>query len=279
MRRIAVFGALDREIRGIRKGLFNPLKISTPGLVGWSGHIGQVEVILISTGMGLANAGSVSRKTLVAFSPEIVLSIGFASALRPELGIGDLLLSEELVQVSLDGEILSDLFFSDPSLIKGYLGSRKWLVHKTLPSAFSDKIEREKKTPLKFMKMNEDLNIYYGMTLSVEQIIRNKGEKNHLAIRHQAIGLDMESATVAQEAKALNIPFVSIRAVSDLMDEDLNVDFDRLIQQDGSFRYISGIFYLLTHPNILPDLKRLSRQTVLASKNLSKGVLQFLKEN
>ena len=278
MRRIAVFGALDREIRGIRKGLFNSRKISTPRLVGWSGHIGQVEVILVSTGMGPANAGFVSRQTLVEFSPETVLSVGFASALQPELGIGDLILSERLMQVSLDGKRVSDVFFSDSSLIKGYLGSREWLVHQVAPSSFSGNIEREKPTPLKFIKMHEGLNIFYGMTLSVDQIIRRSGEKKYLATCHKAIGLDMESARVAQEAKAFNIPFFSLRAVSDLYHEDLNVDFEKIIHSDGSFRYMSGIFYLLTHPNIFPDLNRLSRQTVLASKNLSIGVLQFLKQ-
>jgi len=278
VRRIAVFGALDREIRGIRKGLFNPLKISTPGLVGWSGHIGQVEVILISTGMGPTNAGSVSRKTLIEFSPEIVFSIGFASALRSELAIGDLILSEELVQVSLDGEIKSDVFFSDQSIIKEYMGDRRWVTSPTVPSASSEDIDREKKTPLKFMKIKEDIHLYYGMTLSVDQMIRDSGEKNHLATCHHALGLDMESATVAQEAKTFNIPFFSIRAVSDLRNEDLNVDFEQLIHPDGSFRYVSGIFYILTHPKIIHNLNRLSRQTLLASKNLSIGVLQFLKE-
>jgi adenosylhomocysteine nucleosidase len=252
VRRIAILAALDREIRGIRKALLQPRRIDEAGLSGWSGLVGRIEVILIRTGMGAALAGPATRQVLTRFSPEAILSIGFACALHPNLVVGDLILSKQVARVSPDGVLRGPVIDCDPSLRSEVAQHRIYI--------------------------SQSGKILEGLIVSVDRVFQKAHEKEVVANRQQgALALDMESAIVAECATEAKVPFLAVRAVSDLLDEDLGIDFERFLQPDGSFRIGSGVYYLLTHPKNLHRLNRLRRQSSVASRSLDALLLRYLR--
>jgi adenosylhomocysteine nucleosidase len=266
VQRIAILGALDREIRGIRRALDNPRKISIPGLMGWSGFIGSREVFLVQTGIGPISAGSAAEKVLTKISPQAILSVGFACALRSKILIGDIILSVAMAQSSPDGtligRVLENHFISFKSL-SGY------------PFHELDSLV-DPKGSLAFLGKEKGFNVYTGLILTLDHMVQKAQDKKILAKQTHAVALDMESAVIGEKAKGFQIPFLALRGISDLLDEDLEVEFDRIIHPDGSFRFWSGVPYLFSHPLTFFELYRLKQQTQLASKNLTCLVFRLL---
>jgi len=266
VQRIAILGALDREIRGIRGALGTPRKISTPGLVGWSGFIGQREVFLVQTGIGPITAGNMAEKVLTEISPHAFLSVGFASALRSKMVIGDIVFSNIVAKGSLDGTPMSDVIENHFITFKDIFGNQ---VHEM-------ESLRDRKGSLTFLNHGKNFNVYTGLILSVDQMVQKAEQKKFLANQLNAVAVDMESAAIGEKAKEFKVPFLSLRGISDLLDEDLDVDFQQIIHPDGSFRVWSGMCYLMSHPQKILELYRLKQQTDLASKNLTYWVLRLL---
>ncbi len=105
-----------------------------------------------------------------------------------------------------------------------------------------------------------------GRFVSTDRIIGRASEKVELAQRAQAIGLDMESWALAGEAQRAHVPFVIIRSVSDLVDEDLPLDFNLFLKPTG---WLKGLSTIVTTPSCLLGVGRLRRQSMAAGKALT----------
>jgi adenosylhomocysteine nucleosidase len=107
---------------------------------------------------------------------------------------------------------------------------------------------------------------HIGRFVSTEHVVTRAAEKQRFALATGAIGLDMESAALAAEALRAQVPFVVVRAVSDLVDEDLPLDFNLFLRPTG---WVKGVAALIGRPSRLAGLRRLHRQSRAAAKNLT----------
>lgn len=105
-----------------------------------------------------------------------------------------------------------------------------------------------------------------GRFVSTDRIIGRASEKAELAQRAQAIGLDMESWALADEAQRAKVPFVIIRSVSDLVDEDLPLDFNLFLKPTG---WLKGLSTIVINPSCLLEIGRLRRQSLAAGQTLT----------
>jgi adenosylhomocysteine nucleosidase len=107
---------------------------------------------------------------------------------------------------------------------------------------------------------------HIGRFVSTERVIGSAREKQEIVLSTQAIGLDMESSALAAQARRARVPFVIIRSVSDLLDEDLPLDFNLFLRPTG---WLKGIGAVLATPSCLRGLGRLRRQSLIAAKALT----------
>jgi adenosylhomocysteine nucleosidase len=107
---------------------------------------------------------------------------------------------------------------------------------------------------------------HVGRFVSADRIVGSASAKHRVAGSTGAIGLDMESAALASEARYAHVPFVIVRAASDLLDEDLPLDFNLFLRPTG---WIKGLALVLSSPTSLRGLGRLRRQSLVAAKNLT----------
>ena len=108
-----------------------------------------------------------------------------------------------------------------------------------------------------------------GRFVSIDRIVGRASDKEALARRTGAIGLDMESAALAREAGAAQVPFVIVRTVSDLLEEDLPLDFNLFLRPTG---WLKGIVAVLANPLSLMGLARLRRQSAVAAQALTRAL-------
>jgi nucleoside phosphorylase len=106
--------------------------------------------------------------------------------------------------------------------------------------------------------------------ISSEEIAATAEEKARLAPLADAV--DMESYAVLSSAARRNVPGVAIRVVSDRFDQDLPLDFSEAVDAAGNVRIGGVMKQVARHPNQIPALIRMGRE----SKAAGQGLANFL---
>jgi adenosylhomocysteine nucleosidase len=105
-----------------------------------------------------------------------------------------------------------------------------------------------------------------GVVVSSGTVVWQAQEKHRLHRLTDATGLDMESAAIATVAHERGMPVAIVRTVSDLVDEDLPLDFNLFLRPTG---WIKGVQALLSRPSSLAGLNRLRKQSRKAADQLT----------
>lgn len=198
---------------------------------------GPCEYWLAKTGIGPAKARRVAQRLLMHQSFNLAVSTGFACALVPT-EIGALLLGREVIAMEKED------------------------AHK-LP--VMEMPEDEGETMIRLAQVSGQASLV-GRFVSTDRIVGSAADKRQFACLSGAVGLDMESAALAEEARRARVPFIIVRTVSDLLDEDLSVDFNLFLQPAG---WLKGMVSVVGHPSRWAGLWRLCRQSRTAASNLT----------
>jgi adenosylhomocysteine nucleosidase len=91
-------------------------------------------------------------------------------------------------------------------------------------------------------------------------------------LRGQGSIVEMESAHILAAAQQAHLPAVLIRAISDAADEDLPVDFDRVLDSHGHLKIGGLLKEVGLNPHRIPLLLQFGRQ----SRNAAKALADFL---
>ena len=102
-----------------------------------------------------------------------------------------------------------------------------------------------------------------GVLVTVPWIVWSVTEKRALAETFQASALDMESAGIAEKATEQKIPFLVIRTVSDLKDENLPEEFNLFLSPST---WVQGAWRIIIQPAHWAQLFRLRQQMKVASR-------------
>lgn len=197
------------------------------------------ECWVIQTGVGPQKARETARAVLAQQSFALAISSGFACALR-QAHVGDILIG---TRAAAEADKTSSLDYVE---VAGHERER-WRAALNMNAAC--------------------LGTTCGGFISSDRIVYRGVDKAALAQRTQAMGLDMESAALASEAKAAQVPFLIVRSVSDLLMEDLPLDFNLFLRPTG---WLRGVWALLVHPSSLLGLARLRRQSAVAAAALTR---------
>ena len=243
---IAIFAATSWEIQAVRRALVTDRVSTVDGIRCHIGRRGDRTYWLIRTGVGPAAAGAVAGKILKAQPMSLVMSTGFACALVPAQ-VGDLIVGTAVFSVH---------------------GEATWTVGDD--RVLCDEAIRE---GLLVAAQSIGLVARVGTVVSSETVVCKAQEKRRLQRLTDATGLDMESAAVATAAQERNLPMVIVRTVSDLVDEDLPLDFNRFLRPTG---WMKGMQSLISTPSSLVGLNRLRKQSRLAADQLTEWFQRYV---
>lgn len=245
MNPIAIFAATRWELQAVRRA-FATDRVET--IAGVRCHIGQRggrTYWLIQTGVGPAAAGTVAGRVLKAQAMSLVMSTGFACALVPAQ-VGDLIIGTAVS--SVDGE-------------------RTWTMRDD--RVLCDKAVR---TGLLVVAQDAGLVARVGTVVSSGTVVWQAEEKRRLRHLTDATGLDMESAAVAVVAQEGGLPMAIVRTVSDLVDEDLPLDFNLFLRPTG---WRKGMQALIGRPSSIEGLYRLRKQSRVAAGRLTEWFQRY----
>jgi len=199
-------------------------------------------VILVRTGIGPMHARDVSRRFFLEHRVDVAVSSGFACALV-RAQIGDLLIGSEVIEAA------------DAVPPARLSCGKEWTdgAHRSAQAAV--------------------VPVHIGSIASVSRIVGAAEDKRRVAQQTGAIALDMESGGIAASAAEYGIPFMVVRSVSDLLDEDLPLDFNLFLRPQS---WPQALWASAARPRGVLELVRLRRQMLGASRRLTEWLSQWL---
>ena len=236
---VAFFAATRWEIAAIRRALPTGREENVCGLRCLSGHKAELSYRLIQTGVGPERARTAAMAILETNAISLAVSSGFAGALVPA-GIGDVIIGTGTMSVVYD---------------------ENWKRDARVELTQGEGVEWARELAAQI-----GVTTHVGKVVSVPTVVCRSVEKRAIGRLTGAVALDMESASLAVVAQERGVPFLVLRTVSDLVDEDLPLDFNAFL---GPTAWSKGLCELITHPAGLFRLNRLRRQSKLAADRLT----------
>lgn len=197
---IAIIGAMAEEIAWIESRLEERQSFVAANSRFFTGRLNGNDVVLLQSGIGKANAAMSTAILLERFQIELVINIGSAGALDPELAVGDIVIAEELTYSDVDATAFGYAHGQVPQMPASYPVDKE-LVALALRAASPESREER---------------VVTGLLTTEDSFIGHPELASAIRTRFsQSKASDMEGAAVSQVAYQYGVPFLSIRAISD----------------------------------------------------------------
>jgi adenosylhomocysteine nucleosidase len=205
----------------------------------------SAEIALVITSMGSANALAAIKSIYMEFSPDIVLCTGFGGALYSGAAAGDLIWSSTVVSLPGSGKP----------------------VHLNIPP--EDAI---------FERISASFPVKKGAVVTIDSLSSKKDLLWRLPEGLQNPVCDMETFALARYCIEKGIRFLSLRAISDTVDQDIPRDIADIVDSSGRPNILRAFGLILRKPSLMPLLVRLGMNSRKASQNLRLAVTTLVRE-
>jgi adenosylhomocysteine nucleosidase len=126
-----------------------------------------------------------------------------------------------------------------------------------------------------------DLNEHWhvGSVTTAERILEKAEDKKLLGMRTGCLAGDLETAHLALVCAACGLPMLSIRCISDPVEDDLPVPADVLLNpRTGRPDSLALFRYLIGHPSSVAGFNQLLKNSRVAQDQLAKGLEEILRQ-
>ncbi len=211
--KIGIIGAMELEVATLRKAMTDCSEELKGGCTFYTGQLNGVDVVLLKSGIGKVSSAVGTTLLLEIYQPDAVINTGSAGGFDQSLNLGDVVISTEVRHHDADvtafgyeiGQMASQpaAFISDRHLIT--------VAEKSL------------------QQMN-NRHAVHGLICTGDQFI-NSDERKSFILQNfpSVIAVDMEAAAIAQTCHQFGVPFVVVRAISDVADKASPMSFDEFL--------------------------------------------------
>lgn len=177
-----------------------------------TGTIHGNHVVVGQCGVGKVNAAKCAQTMIHVFKVKCIILNGVAGALDPSLRVGDVVVASACIQHDVDAEPLG--------LLPGQL---------PLEDVYVYRCDR------RLISMFHGMANMVGIIVSGDQFIASEHDVTRLRHTFNAMAVEMEGGAVGQVCHDANIPYVNVRAISDLANRGAPHTFDDS-EADAAYR-------------------------------------------
>lgn len=210
--KVGIIGAMEQEVAILKSYMVDSKITDIAGCKIYEGKINNTEVALLQSGIGKTAAAIGTTLLLQLAKPNMVINTGSAGGLDSQLNVGDIVISSEVrhhdVDVTAFGYEKGQLPANPPAF---------------LPNAQLVEIAQKETQRAGF-------NSVLGMICSGDLFVN--GADMIATIRQDfptVVAVEMEAASIAQVCHAFGVPFVVVRAISDVADKQSHLSFDEFL--------------------------------------------------
>lgn len=212
--KIGIIGAMEEEVNLLRNELTERKDLVIAHYSFYEGFLGDVEVVILKSGIGKVNAAIGTTLLIDKFAPDLIINTGSAGGFMKGMRVGDVVISTEVRHHDVDvtafgyehGQVpgMPVAYEADPGLIKAC-------------EAIISKVE--------------GVNVYKGLIVTGDSFINDSDRIQDILNRFDNVAaVEMEAAPIAQACYQFDIPFVVTRSISDSADEEANLSFDEFLE-------------------------------------------------
>jgi adenosylhomocysteine nucleosidase len=126
-------------------------------------------------------------------------------------------------------------------------------------------------------KLSLDQGWHVGGVSTAEAILERAKDKRFLGMRTGCLAGDLETAHLANVCFERGIPMLSVRCISDAMEDELPVPANTLLNpKTGRPDPIALFRYLISHPSSVAGFNKLLKNSKTAQDRLAKGLEEIL---
>ena len=214
--KIGIIAAMPEELIHLTQNLDQPQEVQVMGNTYYTGLIGNTEVVLVQSGIGKVMSAMSVAVLADHFQVEAIINTGSAGALAEGIAVGDVVIADKLVYHDVDVTAFG-YAYGQMAQQPLYFESDKTFVAKIQES-------------LSLL----DQNWHLGLIATGDSFIAGDDKiasiKSHFP---DVLAVEMEGAAIAQAARALSLPFLVIRAMSDNANHEASISFDEFIIEAG----------------------------------------------
>lgn len=210
--KIGIIGAMEQEVTLLRSKIANIQTLRLAGCEIYSGTLNGVEVALLKSGIGKTSAALGTTLLLQQCQPDVVMNTGSAGGLDSSLKVGDIVVSSEVryhdANVTAFGYEIGQMagcpaaFLADTALIQTVEQSVQAL----------------------------SLHAVRGLIVSGDTFINGSEPLNHIRQTFpKAIAVEMEATAIGHVCHQFEVPFVVVRAISDVADQASHLSFEEFL--------------------------------------------------
>ena len=199
MKTIGIIAAMDSEMRALAERMQNRKEHILAAMPYYTGTLEGVPVIVCCCGVGKVNAGIHTQILIDRFKPDILIQNGVAGSLSADVEYFDLVVGSELVYHDMQTwvleqfEPLQTVYHADPQLVQ-------------IAAKAAQKCK-------------------IGRIATGDWFVSEGKDRERIASDTNALCVEMEGCAVAHTATLNNVPFVVLRAISDMAGGSAHEDY------------------------------------------------------
>lgn len=195
---IGIIGAMDIEVNALHSQIVGAEVQTFSGIEYISGTLRGVPVVVARCGIGKVFASMCAQTMCLKYPVTAIINTGVAGTLTPALGIGDVAISNHVVQHDMDTTAIGDPM----GLISGIN-----VVYLKADDMLSELAHQAAK--------DMGRNVRRGIIATGDQFIHTDEQRDFIRATYSAIAGEMEGGAIGQICYVNQVPFVVIRVISD----------------------------------------------------------------
>ena len=213
---IGIIGAMENEVQLLQESITSPKSQTAGGFTFYQGKIQNKDIVLLKCGIGKVAAAVGCAVLIERFKPDFVINTGSAGGIHPNLKIGDVVISEGLVYHDVDVTAFNYAPGQLPGQPQIFPVEEKYI--KIAEDAI-DELKNEKTLP-------GNLNHVRGLIGSGDIFMHDP--QKIAAVKKtfpEIAAVEMEGAAIAHSCNLFSVPYLVIRALSDVAGTQSPVSF------------------------------------------------------
>lgn len=214
--KIGMIGAMEEELLLLQETLTDVTVHHHGGADFICGTYKNCEIIAVRSGIGKVLAALTATLLIDHYHVDYLINTGSAGGIGHGLHVGDVVISEKLAYHDVD--------------VTAFDYEKGQMAGMPLYYEADHTLIEAAKTAAQQM----DVTTHCGLIVSGDQFVHSQNEiKRIQSWFPDVLANEMEGTAIAQVAYQFKVPFVVIRAMSDVGDEEASVSFDEFIIEAG----------------------------------------------
>ena len=216
MSKIGVIFAMKEELDEVLKQVDIKNEFNVFGLDFYSVVFKDTECILVECGVGKVNAARTTQIMIDVMKVDYIINVGVAGGVSNSLNVCDIVIGEKLVQHDFDITAFDHAKGYIPN-VGVYLNSDEYLLRIA---------EKEKES------FNET-NFHKVVIASGDIFCTSEKMSKKINEKFNALCVDMEGASIAQVSYLSGVPFLVVRSISDIPNNNNKITYEEFLEESS----------------------------------------------